>query len=70
MRNPNKMFYRLGQENKEFWALKEKLRPTMKHIPEKSNGWYDTYEAELNGSKYEVVDDIENGISYSIEKLN
>jgi len=69
----NKMFYRLGQENTEYWQLLKELRSSNSNITyrsELSNNWFYTYHAELNGKKYEVVEDIENGIPYSIEILN
>jgi hypothetical protein len=68
----NKMFYRPGRDNTEYYNLLTALRKsgTCKNIPESSNGWFYTYHAEFNGVNYKIMDDIENGIPYSIEILN
>lgn len=67
----NKMFYRPGRDNTEYYNLLKALRNSnITYRSELSNGWFYTYHVELNGLKYEVKDDIENGIPYSIEILN
>ena len=64
----DKLMYRPGGENKEYWELLDKLRNNGKSISSTWAGDYLIQTYEMDGDIYEVWENEELGIQHKIER--